>query len=220
MLVLGLGVTLRMQLEQPGIETSAPSSSASEYPVAPSEAPAADATAPAPAPAQAPQSRQQAEAIVAPAPAPAKPAARLAEKRREARAPEPRAKEAERDLARAEPNPFADGPVAMQQAPNAPAPPAVSGYAAPAPPAATAAAPAMEGRARNELAATDSARGARALRKLSIAPDPDPARELERIAKLREAGQHEEADRALEAFHRKHPGYDIPAAMRERIKAR
>src|SRR6187402_3026850 len=39
-LVLGIGVSLRMQLEQPGVETSAPTSSSSaEYPMPPSPAP-------------------------------------------------------------------------------------------------------------------------------------------------------------------------------------
>ena len=52
-LVLGVGVSLRMQLEQPGIETSAPSSSASEYPVPaaePAGQPKPQAEAPVPAP--------------------------------------------------------------------------------------------------------------------------------------------------------------------------
>src|SRR5688572_16134626 len=39
-LVLGIGVSLRMQLEQPGVETSVPSSSSNEYPVPESAEPA------------------------------------------------------------------------------------------------------------------------------------------------------------------------------------
>ena len=38
-LVLGIGVSLRMQLEQPGIESSVPSSSSAEYPVPPAAEP-------------------------------------------------------------------------------------------------------------------------------------------------------------------------------------
>lgn len=56
-LILGLGVSLRMQTEQPGIETSVPSSAQSEYPLPQSaEAPAPAAPAPAadPAPAEPP----------------------------------------------------------------------------------------------------------------------------------------------------------------------
>src|SRR5688500_8752263 len=52
-LVLGIGVSLRMQLEQPGIETSTPSSSA-EYPV-PAAAEPAPPAKPEPAPAARPE---------------------------------------------------------------------------------------------------------------------------------------------------------------------
>jgi len=48
----------------------------------------------------------------------------------------------------------------------------------------------------------------------------DPARELERIAKLREEGRNEEADKALEEFRRANPGFRIPEAMWERVRAR
>jgi len=49
---------------------------------------------------------------------------------------------------------------------------------------------------------------------------PDPAAELERIARLRSEGRHEEADKALEAFVRKHPDYRIPDAVWNRVKPR
>lgn len=48
----------------------------------------------------------------------------------------------------------------------------------------------------------------------------DPARQLERIAQLRESGAHAEADRLLEEFRRRHPGFRIPEAMWERVRAR
>jgi hypothetical protein len=48
----------------------------------------------------------------------------------------------------------------------------------------------------------------------------DPARELERIAKLREEGRNEEADKALEEFRRANPEFRIPEAMWERVKPR
>src|SRR6188768_926060 len=49
-LVLGIGVSLRMQLEKPGIETSMPTQSSGEYPVPPSaeEAPPPPQAKPAP----------------------------------------------------------------------------------------------------------------------------------------------------------------------------
>ena len=62
--------------------------------------------------------------------------------------------------------------------------------------------------------------GAQALRKSIAVPDPDPGRELERIAKLREAGQNAEADRALEQFKRDHPAFRIPDATWERVRPR
>ena len=45
-------------------------------------------------------------------------------------------------------------------------------------------------------------------------------RELERIARLREEGRNAEADKALEEFRRANPGYRIPDAMWERVRAR
>jgi hypothetical protein len=49
---------------------------------------------------------------------------------------------------------------------------------------------------------------------------PDPAAELERIGRLRGEGRHEEADKALDAFLRKHPGYRIPDPVWDRVKPR
>jgi len=49
---------------------------------------------------------------------------------------------------------------------------------------------------------------------------PDPAAELERIARLRAEGRHEEADKALEAFNRAHPDYRIPDAVWLRVRPR
>jgi hypothetical protein len=48
----------------------------------------------------------------------------------------------------------------------------------------------------------------------------EPSQELERIAKLREEGRHDDADKALEEFRRRHPGYRIPDAIWERVKPR
>lgn len=43
---------------------------------------------------------------------------------------------------------------------------------------------------------------------------------LERIAELRRAGRHDEADKALAAFRQRHPGYRIPEAMLEKVERR
>jgi hypothetical protein len=47
-----------------------------------------------------------------------------------------------------------------------------------------------------------------------------PEQELERIARLRADGRHDEADKAIEEFRRAYPVYRIPDAMWERIKRR
>jgi hypothetical protein len=46
-----------------------------------------------------------------------------------------------------------------------------------------------------------------------------PERQLERIAELRRQGRHEEADKALAEFRRRHPDYRIPEAMLEKLLA-
>jgi hypothetical protein len=261
-LVLGIGVSLRMQLEQPGIETSAtpptPSQPQSPAPASPPASQAAtqakpkvprDAVAAAkPAPAEPAPMKESRMANVAPRPEP---------KRRDA---PPAASVVGRNEAQpappAEANPFADAPVAMQQAPSGASTPATSVAAAPrasneaqpkpaetrakmstdlarapeppvapAPPrpaSRAAPAPALAGaapQAKVESSAADNAE--RELKKsISTEADPDPVRELERIAKLREAGAQREADRALEAFRRRHPDFRIPEAMWERVKPR
>jgi len=47
-----------------------------------------------------------------------------------------------------------------------------------------------------------------------------PERELERIADLRKQGRHDEADKALAEFRKRHPDFKIPAAMLERVERR
>lgn len=225
-LVLGIGVSLRMQLEQPGIETSTPateSSPPSEYSMTPSAEPE-----PAPAPAAA------AAAVDAIKPVP----------------PTGAARQNRQDAARL-PRPFADAPAgeasrsepATSQA--VPAAPPASAFAPPPTPAeervraapvqapSTLRAPeAAQGaplRAKREAASQDSlgerdaapqgSLGAIERRK-SAAPETDPGRELERIARLREAGSHAQADEALAEFRRRRPDYRIPEGMWERVKPR
>jgi hypothetical protein len=45
-----------------------------------------------------------------------------------------------------------------------------------------------------------------------------PEAELERIAELRRQGQHEEADKALAEFRKRHPDYVIAPAMLEKVE--
>ena len=215
-LVLGIGVSLRMQLEQPGIETSLP-------------APAAPTTPAAPEPSQPVESQvlEQAPARQDAAPAPSKP--KLLRKERAA-APPP-VEEAKRHAeAESVPRPFPDAPAA--QAPAPPPPAAAANVAAPPPlpaaqaparadPAVTLSSVAPAPRAKLEAGiAADSSGGAREMRRAAAEPDPDPLRELERIAGLRAAGNNAEADRALEQFRRRHPDFRIPEALWERVRPR
>ena len=48
--------------------------------------------------------------------------------------------------------------------------------------------------------------------------EQSPEVELERIARLRAAGRHEEADKALAAFRKRHPDYRIAPATLERVE--
>jgi hypothetical protein len=119
--------------------------------------------------------------------------------------------------------------------PAAPAPLSESSAAAaaPAPPAPAAAqAPRSEADPQARSSTNRSALAAsREKRELADAPAPaakaktaptlpDPAAELERIARLRAEGRHDEADKALDEFFRNHPDHRIPDAMWDRVRRR
>ena len=93
------------------------------------------------------------------------------------------------------------------------APDAVSSMAAPA--AREAEAPRAQSRLKAEAGRQAPAGAAANL----SAPD-EITRELDAIAKLRTEHRDEEADKALEAFRRKHPDYRIPDAVWERVRPR
>ena len=207
-LVLAVGVTLRMQQEQPGIELQEPAAR-----IAPPQA-----AAPAPERKPAEAAPEVARVEVEQAPAPEKKLLKRA-------APKPFADS--RNVIPA-PAPAAPPPAAAPAAPPAPEPQAIAPPRAEpalpaAPPAPAAAAPSAQGsaalqsiapRAKREAAA-DSSREVKAAAILG-----DEERELERIARLRAEGKHEQADKALEEFRRKHPAFRIPEAMWERVKPR
>ena len=234
-LVLALGITLRMQMESPGIEVSSPASEYSLPPSAP-EAPADKTPAASPPPA-AEMAQPKAESKAAAA-TPSQPARKAAPQRDEQRTEEPPAPRvaaegaaadamamAERRQAkpaqRPEPQAFADRIAPPAAAPAAPPPMAQSALAPPVPsvvaPSAsvTQAAPAeAQVRSKREsLGAT-----AQKLAKENVA-DPKE-RELRRIAELRREGRHAEADEALKKFRADHPDYKIPEALWEQVKPR
>lgn len=209
-LVLGIGVSLRMQMEQPGVETALPPSE--QYGEQPSPPPAADV------PAQSATS-QPAPANVAPAvQAPKRKIVSEPKTTAQDKAASAPAVPAPAAGTPTEPRPFADS-VAPASPPPALAAPAQN-IAPAAPPAGEAAAPALvrmaPARAKREAAASGPAE-TRALMKSNIS---DRTAELDRIARLRAAGRHAEADKALDDFQRRYPDYRIPEAVWERVKPR
>lgn len=127
--------------------------------------------------------------------------------------------EARRDAARPgftpDPKPAADGDVAsLEKRSNADAPTRAPGPAqAPAPSTAPAEAPAsapapaaQAGGARSEMARASVAR--------------TPEMELERIAGLRAAGRHEEADKALAEFRKRYPDYRLSEELKAKVEKR
>jgi len=234
-LVLGIGVSLRMQLEQPGVETSAPGGSP-EYPLPQSAAPEPPRAEPAQSPAADANLRAVPDAKIKVAPA--KPAPRP-----EMAAPAPEKKEGFRldrapasAMAPASPPPVSPPPAAVpapaaapafvpeppraaeKERARAPAPAELGAAAAPQSRASASQAPAPP--AAREEAMRDSAGALQKKSLNAMEADADPMRELERIAKLREAGRHAEADKALEEFRKRHPDFRIPEAMSERVRPR
>jgi hypothetical protein len=200
-LVLALAVTLHMEYEQPDIAEPAPAAkqAAAPPPAAPPEAKDANGATKPVRPKAAEMSRRS-----APEPFPAD------------RAAVPRVPAA---------------PQAAKAAP-APAPSAeLSSRADQAPGSASGVAGAGARRAE-ERSARDAEAAApapqagpvQALKKRSAAQADmqaeTPERELERIADLRRQGRHDEADKALAEFRKRHPDYVISEAMRERVERR
>lgn len=209
LLVLAVGVTLEMQHEEPGIETSAPKAPASvpaensprQEPASGSLQGAAPAASP---PVQAPAESKPALAV--PLKPPEKKAKREAPATREAPAMReaPQAFPAVPAPVQSQGNLVRQAPPATASAPMPAAPPAAAEqrFAAPAPSMAKRSAT-TGGAAADLMTATTS-----------------PATELEKIAQLREAGRDAEADRALEEFRKRYPDYRIDDAMWQRVKPR
>ncbi len=207
--VLSATVTLRIQQEQPGIEDPAPAEKEAAPPVAVAEA----------------QLKLKAE--------------------EQFKAPtrERRAKIAVRDETKQdEPKPFAQplrdqqtaaAPAAVAPAP-APAPSAVLSSRADAARGAASSVAGTMARQAEERTARDAEAAARApqvgpvqalakraeLAAAARTAAETPERELERIAELRRQAKHDEADKALAEFRKRHPDFKIPEAMLERVERR
>jgi len=111
-----------------------------------------------------------------------------------------------------------EGRVAAPEAAAKPAPsaPASKGFTADPAPAARDEARAMEQPARESApmagARAPEAAGADSLLRKQLAEEP-PEKWLERIAELRKAGKHDEADKALDEFRKRYPAYKLPEAV-------
>jgi hypothetical protein len=218
------------------VETSVPQAGSADYPLPQS-------AAPAPEPTRTEPSQSPAAAKEAAKPAPQKPAADarvdtmrrdvapVMKEKKQAFTPEPPAmappaEAAARGPAPA-PAPAAEAPASSPMAPPpdpaartiqaAPSAPAAQSMPAAPPASLGAAAPAT--RAKRE-AAMDSTGSVDERRKSlnAVEADADPMRELERIAKLRDEGRHAEADKALEEFRRRRPGFRIPETLWQRVR--
>ena len=214
-LMLAVGVTMHMQEEEPGVETSLPSS--------------------APPPAPAPQlkrdklERQQPEKKPKVAPPPQKPAADAATRSYAEPATPPAlsspppavqsaplAFPAQKNVA-----PAAGAPAIARQA----APPAAPPPSAPAGAAAARVAPAPASSADSVRSPEPATAGVAKRQAMPMARPQSleqaaatPEQELERIARLRAEGRNDEADRALEEFRKRYPDYRIADAMWERVR--
>lgn len=197
-IVLAVGVVVHLQQEQPGIDGI--QMSAEKAPPAPAPAPVAEAAKPeTPKPAAPqPEAPRPEDTMMARAPA-----ATAKEEVPRLRA----AREAAPQIARSEAGGAAAGPVAQE------------------PPAAAASAPAPMAMRRMDEARRDRAESAErqvlgAAAKRSADAGETPEKWLERIAELRRAGKHDEADKALAEFRQRHPDYRIPEAMLEKVERR
>lgn len=216
-LVLGIGVALRMQVEQPGIETLSPRSEYSMPETPPDEPATADARD-----AVTPTQRAPAAAAVPAAPEPAVRAlkAEAGVARSSPPAPLPAAREAAPATAPPTAAVATATPAPLPVAPAAPAPPPVA-PAAPSIAPATPAASASALRAPAPQATPEPARAEARESRTAIAGKPvTPEAELQRIARLREQGRHDEADKALAEFRRRFPGHRIDDAAWERVRPR
>jgi hypothetical protein len=231
-IMLAAGVTLHLQLEQPGIEgieasseRARPSPAAPAVPAPPppaSPAPlgsvaeaAKPAAKPASKPAPKPETPKPDDTMIARAPEPAKVQAAPPQPAREEEMPKLSASEARGASAGS----FVPPPPAVASAP-ASAPSPAPAAVAPAPARKPMAMQRAEEGMRDRADSAERQSMSEALAKRSQDAGETPEKWLERIAELRRAGKHDEADKSLAEFRQRHPGYRIPEAMLERVERR
>lgn len=229
-LVLSVTVTLRIQQEQPGIESIARQEPAAGVPTAPAAAPEAalklkpefqiKQVEPARARAAARTERGEpkpfpAQAPAAPAPASADMLASRADAGRSADSTirgmsERQAEERTTRDAEAALRAHQAGALLAKQRPDRPA----------TAPAVAAAAPAAAPAAEQPAKAAEQAQVAGAASQAARVPADTPEREFERIAQLRAEGRHDEADKAFLEFRRRYPDFRLSEEMLKRVLRR
>ena len=225
--MLAAGLTFHMRNEEPGIELQEPGVRNAPPPAAPAPpqqsqpqaAPEAAASAVQQAPPPAAEKRKR-ESVAQPLQkvAPATPAPFPAESARKEAAPAVEEKRAAPQTALPAAAPAAPPPAAAtittpSRAQSAPMP--APSMMAPSPEKQEAAA---SGAAAGSMAADSVSAQSNVAREKERTDTPE--RELERIAQLRAEGKDADADKALEEFRRRHPGYSIAPALWERVKPR
>lgn len=196
-IMLSVGVVMHLQLEQPGIDGIQLAPEKASPAPAPAPAPVAEASKPAPQP-EAPKPE---DTMIARAPGAAKV---------EAAPPQP-AREEIPKLSGSEARGASAGPFVQ-------APPAVA--SAPGPARKPMAMQRAEEGMRDRADSAERQALSEATAKRSQDAGETPGKWLERIAELRRAGRHDEADKALAEFRQRYPGYRIPEAMLEKVERR
>ena len=162
------------------------------------EQPDIGAPAPAPVPPAAPQKQEQ------------KPTPSIEEQKPAPSIARPEPQQPAREKRRQEPMPFQPAPRA-DRARDAQAADQASPAAVP---------PAKSAGIESAAAARSGPRALQAPAAMSERSVETPERELERIAELRRQGRHDEADKALAEFRKRHPQFRIPEATLERVERR
>jgi hypothetical protein len=236
-LALSIGIAMHVDWRKPMVVDGTPVPSGSgEYPVtqAPAEAP--------PPPLEASRAKRVARDAAMMNAAP-EPKAKVAEAPAERREAKPVVAEAPEAATMAAPSPAPEKAVPAPPTPAPPAPQAFPAMPVPAPAAPAASAPPPPAMARMQsgaaaptsraaapaqgadqagvevapMRAKDEAAGGRVAKEAVAQP---PAKQLERIAELRAAGRHAEADEALAKFRRDYPDYRIAPELWEKVKPR
>lgn len=228
-IVLAVGLTLRIQLERPEVTeevVTPPEPTVLKTPLPKDEAKAGPkledkaAEKPAEAPAV-PAPERRARQMAAPSNRAEAPSPFPDERAREAPSAPSDTRSAEAQSMRGSAGTLAEPPAAAAPSPSIPPLPAPKAAPQPLPQVQMRAAPAQAPRADD--ASRDRAERALAsgaLAKKQQEAEETPEKALERIAELRKAGKHDEADKALAEFRKRYPDYKLSDEMKAKVERR